>query len=58
MKIQGIPPREGGTFFITKEHFLSKKKNSQINWEFYSKEIVDYLLLSLILAFLPVSSLK
>ena len=27
-------------------------------WDFYGKEIFDYLLLSLILAFLPVSSLK
>jgi len=57
MKIQDIPPKVGGTIFITKGLFLSKK-NSQTNWEFYNKVIVNYLLLSLILAFLPVSSLK
>ena len=44
-------------FFIIKNRFLSKK-NSQTGWEFYCKAIVDYRLLSLILAFLPVSSLK
>jgi hypothetical protein len=44
--------------FLWKYPDISSKKNSQINWEFYNKETVDYLLLSLILAFLPVSSLK
>ena len=35
-----------------------KKKSPTSLGIFYSKETVDYLLLSLILAFLPVSSLK
>ncbi len=36
----------------------AKKKSPTLLGIFYSKEIEDYLLLSLILAFLPVSSLK
>lgn len=42
-----------GVFLI-----CSKKKSPTLLRIFYSKEIEDYLLLSLILAFLPVSSLK
>ena len=41
---------------ISRENY--KQKKSQLGWDFYSKKIFDYLLLSLILAFLPVSSLK
>jgi len=42
-----------GVFLI-----CSKKKSPTLLGIFYSKEIENYLLLSLILAFLPVSSLK
>lgn len=45
-------------FFLNKKTVLSQKKKSRNYRDFWNKKLFDYLLLSLILAFLPVSSLK
>ena len=42
-------------FELEKKLIIKKSRNYR---DFYNNKIVDYLLLSLILAFLPVSSLK